>query len=280
MAIRQPREQARFWRDRDTGGLELLRARYITHSFARHTHDTFAIGVVEAGGDRFTYRGAEHVAPAGSIVLINPGEPHTGQAATADGWAYRMLYPAPELLAAATAELTGRPGQRRIPFFAAPVVHDPAVAQLLRDLHLALEQPAPALERQTHLLATLCAIIARHADDPPATRPTAGAGRAVDLTRDYLDAHYAENVTLHDLAQVAGLSPYHLVRIFRRATGLPPHAYLLQARVTRAKTLLARGWPPVRVAHATGFADQSHFTRGFARIVGVTPGRFQVANRC
>ncbi|MGN6362258.1 MAG: AraC family ligand binding domain-containing protein [Thermomicrobiales bacterium] len=272
------REQARFWRDSDTGGLELLRARYITHAFTRHTHDTFAIGVVEAGGERFAYRGAEHVAPAGSIILINPGEPHTGQATTADGWAYRMLYPAPELLAA-VAELAGQPGQRRIPFFAAPVVHDPAVAHLLRVLHLALEQPAPALERQTRLLAALGALIARHADDPPAPRPAAGADHAVNLARDYLETHYTENVPLHDLAQVAGLSPYHLVRVFRRATGLPPHAYLLQARVARAKTLLARGWPPVQVAHATGFADQSHFTRGFARIVGVTPGRYQAASR-
>jgi AraC-like DNA-binding protein len=276
----QPRrEQARFWRDRDTGGLELLRARYITHSFTRHTHDTFAIGVVEVGGDRFAYRGADHVAPAGSIVLINPGEPHTGQAATAEGWAYRMLYPAPDLLAAAAAELAGRPDQRQLPSFAAPVAYDPAVAQLLRDLHLALEQPAPALERQTRLLAALCALIARHADAPPASRPAASADHAVRLTRDFLEAHYAENVSLHDLARVAGLSPYHLVRVFRRATGLPPHAYLLQARVARAKALLARDWPPVRVAHATGFADQSHFTRGFARIVGVTPGRYQTATR-
>jgi AraC-like DNA-binding protein len=190
-----------------------------------------------------------------------------------------MLYPAPELLAAAAAELAGRPNRGRIPFFAAPVVHDPAVAQLLRDLHLALEQPAPALERQTRLLAALCALIARHADDPPAPRPAASADHAVHLTRDYLEAHYAENISLHDLAHVAGLSPYHLARVFRRATGLPPHAYLLQTRVARAKALLARGWPPVRVAHATGFADQSHFTRGFARIVGVTPGRYQAASR-
>src|SRR5579862_6363361 len=89
-------ERATFWRDPDLRNLELLRASFVRHRYIPHTHDEFAIGVIEAGAEQFAYRRARHVAPMGAVVAINPGEMHTGAAATADGWRYRMLYPAPD----------------------------------------------------------------------------------------------------------------------------------------------------------------------------------------
>jgi len=76
-------------------------------------------------------------------------------------------------------------------------------------------------------------------------------------------------------ARVAGLSPCHLNRVFRRALGLPPHAFQTQLRVVRAGALLRRGWPLAAVAAETGFADQSHLTRRFKTVVGVTPGAYR-----
>ncbi|RMF65685.1 MAG: AraC family transcriptional regulator, partial [Cyanobacteria bacterium J069] len=87
------REQVKFWRDPRFGNLDLLHAHYVTHTFSRHAHETYAIGVILDGAEAFHYRGETHVAPAGSIVAIHPGELHTGHAAAADGWTYRMLYP-------------------------------------------------------------------------------------------------------------------------------------------------------------------------------------------
>ena len=78
-------ETVKFWQVPEADDLELLRATYIRHSFARHTHDTFAVGVIQQGTEVFAYRGATHGAPKGSVVLINPGEPHTGHAADASG---------------------------------------------------------------------------------------------------------------------------------------------------------------------------------------------------
>jgi AraC-like DNA-binding protein len=92
--------------------------------------------------------------------------------------------------------------------------------------------------------------------------------------RHYLEAHYMDNPSLETLAQIAGLSPFHFVRVFRQATGLPPHTYLTQLRINRAKAQLQAGDPIADVAAATGFSDQSHLTRRFKRIVGVTPGQF------
>ncbi len=95
----------------------------------------------------------------------------------------------------------------------------------------------------------------------------------------YLDEHFAENVTLERLAEIAYLSPYHLNRIFSQTVGLPPHKYKIQRQVKQARSLLLQGMPLKQVAAETGFADQSHLTRQFKRLMQVTPGQYQPQNR-
>lgn len=154
-------EWARVWRDPRITGLELLRATYVTHAFARHAHDTFALGVVEEGAQSFMYRGARQTTPPGGIILVNPDEPTTGEAASASGYTYRMLYPDVALLRHAADEVAGRP--QGLPFFRVPVVQDDDMARLLCGLHRTMEGPAPMLERESRLLGTLARLIARHA---------------------------------------------------------------------------------------------------------------------
>lgn len=266
-------ERVKFWHAYELGKLELLHATYITHTFARHTHNGFAIGIIEQGAEGFYYRGANHVAPAGSIVVINPGEVHTGQAVTEAGWTYRMLYPGVPLVQKAMGEATGRFAE--IPDFAEPVIHDDYLRQLIHQLHLILENPATtALECESHFVSTLVQLINRHATPSSNLPPAGNEHRAVRRVREYLDAHYAESVLLDHLAVIAHLSPFHLLRAFRAEIGLPPHAYLTQVRVERAKALLVQGWPMAQVAFETGFADQSHLTKRFKGIVGVAPGQY------
>jgi AraC-like DNA-binding protein len=266
------REQARLWRAQVPGNLELLRATYLNHSFARHTHDEFMIGVIEQGGCAFYYRGATHVAAAGSLVFINPGEVHDGSGAETASLTYRALYPEVALLQQTACELAGKP--RGIPYFPSPVVEDESLSGLVRRLHLLLEEPASALERESCFLWTFAQIISRCAEQRPALFPPGKEPLAVRRAREYLEAHQAGQVTLAEIANVADLSPFHLLRVFRAALGLPPHAYLTQMRVARAKTLLSLGMPISQVAFEAGFVDQSHLSRHFKRFVGVTPGQY------
>ena len=271
-ALDDRHERAIYWRAADLGNLDLLRATFVKHAFARHTHEGYAIGVIERGAESFSYRGATHRAPAGSIVLINPGEAHTGQAAVAGGWSYAMLYPEVELLRTVASELAGH--ECAVPYFPEPVVDDPPVATLLRRLHTLLERSDDTLERESQLYAVCAYLLVRHvAERPQPHAPAAEPGR-VALARSYLEAHLEDAVNLDDLARLTNLSPFHLLRVFQRETGLPPHAYLTQLRVARAKRLLASGMPLPQVAVLTGFSDQSHLTRHFKRLVGVTPGRY------
>lgn len=267
------RESTKFWREEVAQNhLELLHARYITHSFSRHAHETFAIGVIEQGAEAFSYRKEKHVAPAGSIVAINPGEVHTGSAASSHvGWTYRMLYPDIQLLQQPTVEAAQQ--RVEIPYFPIAVIQDPHLARLILKLHHTLENAACTLEKDSRLLWTLAQLIARHAGCPIVK--VGKEPQAVQRVREYLAAHYPENISLDTIAQVANLSPFYLIRTFRKCVGLPPHEYLTQIRVSRAKILLLQGYAIAQVAQDTGFADQSHLTRHFKRIVGVTPGQYQ-----
>jgi AraC-like DNA-binding protein len=274
MKATTPGEYSKLWRLPHLEGVELLRAHYVTQTFSRHAHEGFAVGVIESGALGFVYRGENVVAPAGAINLAIPDEPHTGHAALESGWSYRMFYLDAGLLRQAAAEISGKP--HGMPYFRPGVLFDEDLAQSLRGLHVALElETAYTLEHQSRLLSILTQFIRRHAHRAPAMGPVRREHQAVARARDYLESHYADNPSLQQLAAAAYLSPFHLIRVFQYELGLSPHAYLTQVRVRHARSLLAQGQPIVSVANATGFSDQSHLTRHFKRILGVTPGQYR-----
>lgn len=269
-----PAERTKLWRIPSLGNLELLRARFLTQSFPRHTHERYAVGVIERGALGYFYRGENVVAATGNINLCIPGEAHTGQPASDEGWSYRMFYLEPQTLQEVAGEISGRSSP--LPFFKAGAIEDPVLSQSIRDVHVRLENPdTPLLERETLLLGALAQLVMRHADDRPSGLHLGHEPRAVGQVKRHLEGHYAEDVSLGDLSRLTGLSRYHLVRVFGKTVGVPPHAYLRQIRITQAKALLAAGQPLAEVAFATGFTDQSHLTRWFKRLWGVTPGDYR-----
>lgn len=268
-------ESTKFWRADDVGDVELLYARYRTHSFGRHTHEGLAVGVILLGVEHFSWRGSGHHATTDQIIVFNPDEVHTGEAADSEGWAFRMFYFDAKLLQTAASFAAGRPVA--LPAFRNAVIDDPELAGSLRRLHETLETEDPRLKRQEMFLLTIAQLAKRHGDSPFEER-NAGSERAgVRIVREYLDANTDTNVALSDLAQLSGLSPYYLVRAFRSQTGLSPHAYFEQVRVNRAKQLLKSGRPIIDVALELGFTDQSHLNRHFKKLTGVTPGLYRSA---
>ena len=157
---RMPDEVVRFRRIPEFDNLELLHATYRTFSFARHAHETFALGVVERGVQAFHYRGETYTTPPGHLIVVNPGEMHTGFAASEAGYTYRMLYPSVSLMQQAAAEISGR--SCLAPFFPQGVIHDQTLSHDIARLHRALEGPATCLEKETLLLCGLARLIERH----------------------------------------------------------------------------------------------------------------------
>lgn len=252
------------------GGLEAVRATYVSHSFSPHFHDTFAIGVITRGACAMACQGATYLLRPGHVVLIAPGEVHTGEQVGGTGWSYRMIYPSVDATASACRgrEVPTLNGGR---VFRSPVVQDANTARSFLTLHRLLFASPCRLEQETCAAAFLAGVLERHTR-PRRLQLQAGHLRAMNAIRDYMHAHHAETVSLTTLAGVAGLSCFYVIRLFRAAYGMPPHAYLATLRVQRASTLIRAGAPIAQAALAAGFSDQSHLTRFFKRVFGMTPG--------
>lgn len=260
------------WRAPELGGLDLLHGSFTTHSFARHTHDTYSVGLLGRGAMTFDCQGSTHTLRPGLIGLIHPDEVHTGHAATTDGWTYRNFYPdVPLLQSAFTDAEEGASALPRLPI----VIDDPGLFQALVTAHRAFEERASSLACESLMRAALTRLVTRHAFHPPTLRTALNEPGALRLVRARLEDEFAQNVTLDELAAATGLNPFTLLRAFRRTYGLPPHAYQLQVRLRHAKRLLRQGETVVDAALLAGFADQSHLGRHFRRTFGVTPQQYR-----
>jgi AraC family transcriptional regulator len=129
------------------------------------------------------------------------------------------------------------------------------------------------------LASVLAVHLIRHVLAP--RRPERGGDGTLPRGRlravvEYIEEHLDAGRTLEQLAAVTRLSPYHFARLFKKATGLPPHQYVILRRVERAKQLLQAGTflSLAEVAARAGFSDQSQFSHHFKRLVGVTPKQF------
>ncbi|MEU6484061.1 AraC family transcriptional regulator [Streptomyces sp. NPDC046887] len=264
-------EWARHWQYPAVPGLDLLRARYVRHSFVRHTHEGFVLGAVRRGvEDVVMPHGTLHAHP-GTVVMVNPEVPHSAHAGDPEGWSYATLYPSSALVTAIAAEettLRGTPG------FAETMVLDEDTALLIRAVHRAAEE-GNALAADSLLRVVLARLLRRHGRSLPARTPkAAGAGTAA-RARELLLRRMAEPPSLEELARELGTGTFALLRAFKAAYGMPPHTWLTDARIRAARRLLEAGTPPAAAAAEVGFTDQPHLNRHFTRIVGVPPGAYQ-----
>lgn len=264
-------EWTHYYRVGDMDGACALHAHFISHRYPRHSHAYSVIGLVETGVQSYFYRGTRHFTPAGDVFVVNPDEPHTGEAACPSGYVYRTLNLTPGWLKGALCEF----GEvARHPFLKGAVLHDPTVAGSLARLHHGLARQAPKLEQDSLLLEAVGHLFIRHSDAPCATSRTGREHRAIGKAREYLEAHFDEDVSLANLARVVSLSPFYFARLFEKGAGVPPHRYLEGVRIRNACALLDRGEKIASVAASVGYADQSHLTKRFKRYLGITPRQY------
>ncbi len=252
-------------------GLELLRANMPVSGFPREVHEALSIGLLERGGEVYRHRRGAEIVGVDDITFVNPFEPHSSTATTADGFAYRAFQPDPQWLEA----LCGQLGVKTMAF-QKPAVRDAALAKRLLELHRDLERPISNLEVAERLQNAFIELLRRYGDAKfvPQVRLES---QGVRLARDYLEANLMRNVTLEELARVSGLSAFYFSKTFASVHGVPPHVYQTCQRVELAKTLLRGGQSAAEVAITVGFFDQSHLNRHFKRLVGVSSAVYQHA---
>lgn len=147
----------------------------------------------------------------------------------------------------------------------------------LPDLHRCvhvLRSDAATLDKQVVVTELIDDLLRAGLVAAPGLDATLDLG-AVDRARELLTSRIADPPTLQELAHAVGANRFVLLRAFRRAVGVPPHAFLLRLRVERARALLAHGAEISHVSLELGFADQSHLTRIFKRVFGLSPGAYR-----
>ena len=254
-------------------GVEALHANFERHAYRPHSHPTWTVAVMERGAAAFTVDARKERARDGECFVLEPEAVHTGVPAVPEGWAYKVLYLDPELLSAWDERDATPPRAARW-----VVARDTTLRAALIGAHGALADEPPGLSRDEAVLRGVDAL-RPHLRPGPKPARAGPEHAAIRRATAHLRERWDQSVTLAELATVAGLSRFELVRRFSTQLGLPPHAFQLDLRILRARELLAVGQAPVTVAAACGFADQAHLTRTFRRRVGITPGHYARATR-
>ena len=262
--------------DADTG-IETLRAHFEGHAYDPHWHDSYLVGVTEQGVQQFNCRRARHQSTPGKVFLLEPGDVHDGEAPTAEGFTYRMLYLDPQWLQRELAAVFEKAPDHGQLGFTNTLATDARLAQATSLAFETLHRGELKIVRQTALDGLLERLTrhlhwrTRYDEDP---RLPLVAQKA----REYLHANAQYDIALDQLAAATGVDRFRLTRAFKAAYGIAPHAYLVQLRLANARRMLAQGEQPAAVAMALGFADQSHLGRWFVRAYGLTPALYR--KRC
>jgi AraC-like DNA-binding protein len=252
---------------------ELLSASGITTSMPRQVFQEYLIGVIEKGQAKFTYQGEQFQIGGGSLLLIQPGEAFAGQGSVEHPRTFRMLHASPQFFQRSISVLTEQTS--KLPHFIQPIEQNSILVDTFSKIHRALEMPHSRLERDSWLLELISLLLQYCTLDAPQTLFYGRESDRVKQVREFLMERFTENPSLEQLAALVNLSPYRLNRVFSQEIGVPPHAFLNQVRVWRAKAQLAKGIEIAQVAVETGFYDQAHLTRHFKRLLGYTPGILQ-----
>ncbi|MBW7455548.1 helix-turn-helix domain-containing protein [Paenibacillus sepulcri] len=157
-------------------------------------------------------------------------------------------------------------------------LQDDRVVQVAQWLYEDMKNGGPGGKLYTDSLIRLLSMHLLHrfgtASSRQAASPRQLARKQLDGALQYIHDYLEHDISLDDIAAAAHVSPSHFMRLFKEATGLPPHRYVIQERIRKAQHLLLGGRPTHEVAASLGFSDQSHFHRHFKRILGVTPREF------
>lgn len=261
-----------FWSDAGVPLVEMRCTTRSTESYKPHSHKEFCVGAVTEGTVVLTVQGQSCVVSPGCLLLIPPGSVHSCNPQQGRARSYLMAYFPVPWCRSLQNTLFG--GQRE---FVPPQRFLLECDELYRsfvELARLLPGDALTLEKSGNVTQFVGDLFARTCDrEVPA--PRAERDGLVQEVKEYLEQRADLNITLTELSATFRCNPYHLLRSFKKAVGLPPHAFMLNARIEKAKLLLLDGVPPAAVAAETGFADQSHFHKTFRRILAATPRQYQ-----
>ncbi|WP_194439178.1 helix-turn-helix transcriptional regulator [Vibrio fluminensis] len=253
--------------------IELRIADQSSACYEAHSHDEFSFGIIDSGNAEYHNQSRINQITQGDVVTINPSDIHSCNPEQGldrrSAWSYRMLFVDTLEMAKYQREVLATQAFDYTPF-SADFERSTRFSHQFGKLFSSLQQEDSPLEAQTQFLQFVALCF-----EQPASRNKAAIKPNLKLAREMLLDDVTGEHQLDLLAQQVGLSRYQLVRAFKQQYGLPPHAYLMNEKIKRAKHMLKRGDTISDVALDLGFSDQAHFQRHFKRKLSVTPKFYQ-----
>jgi len=263
-----------FWRD---AALPFIESRTVEDGrrvcYARHSHETFSIGLIDSGASTYINGSHQCRIEAGTLVLMNPGDVHACNPIQNQPWAYRMLYVDVGWL----SELQDGLGMGGAGFrcFAPIMTRDPLLRSGFCRFHAVLiDDDADLLQKEAAAVSFFSQLHERLGLDANVPVSDLKLQRAAEFIAD----NHQRSLKLDEISHMAGVSPSSLIRAFKKHFGMTPHAYLTNRRVQFARAELRRGRPIADVALDAGFADQAHLQRAFKQLLAATPGHYRNGN--
>lgn len=255
-------------------GLPFAEARFSAGStapFKPHMHRTFSIGGIDTGEVLYTVDTLQASLQPGSLAVINPEVLHSCNPVTKEGRSYYMLYLDIDWCTRVQQSLW----DNDLFLQANKIRIDDR--KLFQSYCLTMEKmmdPQVYLQEKEQMLFELASEVFTRVCSPGA--PLVKSTGDCEILRDILQKDLQNDLPLDSLAQTLGINPYTLLRRFKNATGITPHAYRLNCRIDHAKELLRQGKDITETAFLTGFFDQSHFHRHFKAITATTPRMYRL----
>ncbi|TCM99542.1 AraC-like protein [Paenibacillus sp. BK033] len=261
-----------FYRDQALPFLEAKRCRRSDFAYQKHFHEEYSIGLIDTGETHAWCDGTLHRVEEGRMISFPPMMLHACHPEEGADWSYKMLFIKQDWLQGLKQRELAR---LHIPFLLEEGKNKVCRIRINRTME-ALSGAASPLDIETSLIELIEAVVSRNASDFAHQRCRARQERKyVKLVKEYLHEHYTERVTLDELERITAISRFHLIRLFKQSSLLPPHAYQNLLRINHAKAELAKNRRAIAdIAAEAGFYDQSHFSRTFSRIVGATPQKY------
>jgi AraC-like DNA-binding protein len=266
-------EEVAFYRDDSLPFLEAKRCRKNDLAYQKHFHEEYSIGLIDEGETQAWCEGVLWRVEKGRMISFPPHMLHACQPADAAKWAYKMLF-----LKAQWFDHLELPEMNRLEMpFLLEKGRNAACSMLLNRTMEGLTEGGSPLEIETGLIELVHTLVTKHVYDLAHEPYGALEQNYVKRTKEYIHAHYTDRITLDMLERETGISRYHLIRMFKKSTHLPPHAYQNLLRINHAKKELKNRRPIADIAVDTGYYDQSHFSKAFAKIVGATPQAYAMS---
>ncbi|AKN31589.1 AraC family transcriptional regulator [Clostridium carboxidivorans P7] len=266
------KEKIEFRHLNDFYNIDVIQGINVGRAFPKHSHRSMCLGVINRGTRIYSIDKRQLCADKGKVFVVNTGEVHSFKSLDKRTHDY-MCICFDKGCIKNILEDTKEKNSRKLFFH--NIIDDSHLYVLINKLCCNLLDKNIDSESKGLFLKIIEQLNINYLDRIYSLKSTGNEQRVIKLLKEYIEYNYKENISINQLSQISGLSPYYLIRLFSNEYGFAPHCYQNSIRIRKVKELLKDGKMKMTdIALEVGFADQSHMIKHFKNSVGVTPSQY------